>query len=62
MQETPRQNGVAKRRKHTLKDIVWSMIAHTTLPKSLWSEALKTVVYLLNRVPSKTVTKIPYEL
>ena len=26
------------------------------------SEALKTVVCLLNRVPSKTVAKIPYEL
>jgi len=38
------------------------MIAHTTLPESLWSEALKTAVNLLNRVPSKTVTKTPYEL
>jgi len=37
------------------------MIAHTTLPESLWSEALKMVVYLLNRVPIKIVT-IPYEL
>ena len=42
--------------------MVGSMIAHTTLPESLWSKALKTIVYLLNRVPSKTVTKTPYEL
>ena len=29
---------------------------------SLWSESLKTVVYLFNRVPSKAVTKTPHEL
>ena len=40
------------------------MIVYTTLSESLWSDALKTVVYLLNRVPSKTVTKthMNYEL
>ena len=59
---TPRQNGITKRQNHTLKDMIRSMIAHTTLLKSLWSENLKTVVYLLNRVPKKTVTKTPYEL
>jgi len=42
--------------------MVRSMIAHITLPESLWSEALKTVVYLFNRIPSKTVTKTPYKL
>ena len=62
MLETPRQNGIAERRNRTLKDMVRSIIAHTTLSESLWSEALKMVVYLLNRVPSKTVTKILYEL
>ncbi|KAL6342405.1 hypothetical protein AAG906_009078 [Vitis piasezkii] len=30
--------------------------------ESLWGEAIKTVIYILNRVPSKTVTKTPYEL
>jgi len=62
MSGTPHQNGVTERRNRTLKDMVRSMIAHITLPGSLWSEALKTAVYLLNRVPSKTVTKIPYDL
>ena len=45
-----------------IKGHVRSMIAHTFLPKLLWSEVLKTTVYLLNRVSSKTVTKIPHEL
>ena len=54
-------NGVAERRNRTLKDMVRSMISHSNLPKSLWGEALKTVVYILNRVPTKAATKTPYE-
>jgi len=38
------------------------MIAHSTLPESLWSETLKKTIYLLNRVPSKTVAKTLYGL
>ncbi|KAI0510586.1 hypothetical protein KFK09_011193 [Dendrobium nobile] len=62
MPGTPSQNGVAERRNRTLKDMVRSMISHSSLPESLWGEALKTAVYILNRVPSKAVTKTPYEL
>jgi len=43
-------------------DMVRSMISYSTLPISLWIEALKTVIYILNRVPSKLVLKTPYEL
>ena len=32
------------------------------LPINLWMEALKTAIYILNRVPSKSVLKSPYEL
>ena len=38
------------------------MISHSTLPESLWAEAIKTAVYVLNRVLSKAVAKTPYEL
>ena len=38
------------------------MISHSSLPKSLWGEALKTAMYILNRAPSKAVAKTPYEL
>ncbi|RDX77505.1 Copia protein, partial [Mucuna pruriens] len=38
------------------------MISHSSLSESLWGEALKTIVYILNRVPTKAVNKIPYEL
>ena len=59
---TPNQNGIVKRRNRTLKDMVRSMISHSTLPKPLWGKAVKTTVYILNRVPSKEVAKTPYEL
>ena len=62
MPGTPSQNGVAERRNRTLKDMVRSMISHSSLPNSLWGKALKTAVYILNRVPSKAVNKTPYEL
>ena len=58
----PQQNGVAERRNRTLMDMVRSMISYFTLPISLWMEALKTVIHILNRVPSKSVPKTPYEL
>ena len=43
-------------------DIVRSIISYSTLPISLWMEALKPVIHILNRVPSKSVPKTPYEL
>ena len=62
MLETPQQNGVTERRNCTLMDMVRSMLSNSTLPLSLWMYALKTAVYLLNRVPSKVVPKTPFEL
>ncbi|KAL4361393.1 hypothetical protein GQ457_04G013430 [Hibiscus cannabinus] len=62
MPGSPSMNGVAERRNRTLKDMVRSMIAHSTLPESLWGEALKTAAYILNRVPTKGAEKTPYEL
>ena len=62
MQGSPSMNGVAERRNRTLKDMVRSMISHSTLPESLWGEALKTAAYILNRVPTKAAAKTPYEL
>lgn len=41
MPGTPHQNGVSDRRNRTLKDMIRSMINHSSLPKSLWGEALK---------------------
>ena len=59
---SPDQNGVAEKRNRTLIDMVRSMLSSSKLPKSLWTEALKMVVYILNRVPTKAVSKTPFEL
>ena len=59
---TSQQNGVAERRNCTLLDMVRSMLRNSSLPISLWMHALKTTMYLLNRVPSNTVFKTPFEL
>ncbi|KAK4273328.1 hypothetical protein QN277_021753 [Acacia crassicarpa] len=62
MPGSPDQNGVAKRRNRTLLDMVRSMLSSSKLPKSLWIDALKTTVYILNRVPTKAVPKTLFEL
>jgi transposase InsO family protein len=58
----PQQNGVAERCNRILMDMVRSMMSYSDLPLSLWMEALKTTIHILNRVSSKAVPKIPYEL
>ena len=60
--DEPQQNEVVERHNRTLMDMVHSMISYSTLPLSLWMEALKTAIHILNRVPSKSVPKTPYEL
>ena len=51
MSGSPEQNGIAERRNRTLMEMVRSMISRTNLPGFLWGEALKTALYILNRVP-----------
>ena len=57
MPGTPQQNGVSERRNRTLMDMVRIMLSNSSLPVSLWMYALKTAMYLLNRVPSKAVQR-----
>jgi len=59
---TPQQNGVAERKNHTLLDMVRSMMAQANLDMSYWGDALLTAAYVLNRMPSKSVSSTPYEL
>lgn len=62
MPGSPDQNGVAERRNRTLIDMVRSMRSNVKLPLFLWIDALKTAAYILNRVPSKVVSKTPFKL
>ena len=61
MSGSPSMNGVAERRNMTLKGMVRSMISHSTLSESLWGEALETVAYILNRVPTKATVKTSFK-
>lgn len=62
MPGTPELNGVAERHNRTLMDMERSMMSQSKLPGFLWGEALKIATYILNRVPSKSVPKTPFEL
>jgi len=59
---TPQWNGVSERRNRTLLDMVRSMMSHADLPPSFWGYALETSAFTLNRCPSKSVEKTPYEM
>ena len=37
-------------------------MSQADLPLSFWGYALKTAAFTLNRVPSKSVEKTPYEI
>jgi transposase InsO family protein len=59
---TPQQNGAAERRNRTLLEMVRSMMVQVNLPITFLDDALLTVVYILNHVPSKSISSTPYEL
>ena len=42
--------------------MVHSMLSSSKLPKLLWTEAIKTIEYILNQVSTKAVSKMPFEL
>ena len=58
----PQQNSVSERRHRTLLDIVRFMMSFAQLPDSFWGYAVETATYILNMVPSKSVSETPYEL
>ncbi|KAF7844302.1 Retrovirus-related Pol polyprotein from transposon TNT 1-94 [Senna tora] len=62
MPGSPDMNGVAERRNNTLLDMVRSMVSNSKLPIFLWREALNTNVYIQNRIPTKAVSKTPFEI
>ena len=59
---TPQQNGVAERRNRTLLDMMRSMLSYSSLPTSFWGYALRTIVYILNVVTSKSIPSTSLEI
>lgn len=58
----PQLNGVAERLNRTLMEKARTMLIDGALPNNLWSEAVMTATYLLNRSPTvKLDDMTPYE-
>ena len=54
---SPDQNGVTERRNQILMNMTRNMFTNSKLSCSVWNEALKTITYILNQVPTKVVPK-----
>ena len=59
---TPQQNGVTERRNRTLLEMIRSMVAQENLSISFWGDALLTTAYILNKVPSKSLSSTLSEI
>jgi hypothetical protein len=53
---------VSEQRNQTLLDMVRSMMSQTNFPLSFWGYALETTAFTLNKVPTKSVERTPYEI
>ena len=49
----PEQNGVAERKNRSVVEAAWAMLEEKSLPKFYWAEAVRTVVYIQNRIGDK---------
>ena len=59
---TPHQNGVAKRKNGSLKEMATCMMEAKTLPPKYWAEAINYAAYIQNRVPHKQLDGMtPFE-
>jgi hypothetical protein len=61
--DTLSQNGIAEWKNRYLLKVARSLMLLMNVPKRLWSEAIMTVGYLINRISSRVLgIKTPYEL
>ena len=59
---TSEQNGLAERKNRHLLEITRCIMMAMNVPKFLWSEAVMTAAYLMNRMPSRVLRyKTPIE-
>jgi transposase InsO family protein len=59
---SPQQNGVVERRNQTVVGMARALLKQRGMPVVFWREAVVTVVYILNRSPTKALNgRTPYE-
>ncbi|XP_011859670.1 PREDICTED: uncharacterized protein LOC105557114 [Vollenhovia emeryi] len=54
---SPQQNGLAERANRTIVEKARAMLLDAGLSKTYWAEATSTAVYLINRSPTKAITR-----
>jgi len=59
---THHQNGSVERCHRHIVDIGLTLLAHSNVPFKYWDDAFDTACYLINRLPSLTRPKSPFEL
>jgi hypothetical protein len=59
---SPQQNGVVERRNQSIVEMARCLLKTMQVPPVFWGEAVSTIVYLLNRSPTKALNnKTPFE-
>jgi transposase InsO family protein len=59
---SPQQNGVVERRNQTVVGMARALLKQRGMPAVFWGEVVVTVVYILNRSPTKALNgRTPYE-
>nr|GEZ70373.1 ribonuclease H-like domain, reverse transcriptase, RNA-dependent DNA polymerase [Tanacetum cinerariifolium] len=59
---SPQQNGVVERRNRTIMFTTRCMMKATNMPINFWAEAVRHTIYILDRVPTKSLEDFtPYE-
>ena len=59
---SPHQNGTAERNWRTIFDMSRCLLLQSQLPKSFWTYAVKTAMYIRNRCFCKRISTTPYQL
>jgi hypothetical protein len=60
--DMPQHNGIAEQLNHTLVEKVRAMLHESSLPKTLWGEAVRHAVWLKNHTPTKALNRgTPFE-
>ena len=60
--DTPQLNRVSERKNRTLLNMIRSMMSSTNLFLFLWGYTLLTTMHILNRILTKSIPTIPYEI
>ncbi|KAI5342994.1 hypothetical protein L3X38_010870 [Prunus dulcis] len=59
---TPQKNGVAERKNRTIVEMAKCLLLEKKIPLDFWAEAVNISVYILNRCPTKALSKkTPFE-